>query len=100
MASKKSFGELKDQEQGKEGEEENLKNYIFITKYEEWQREQKACRQERKVIALEITNLEGCERMRPLFLNLAKEYDDVPFIRVLTGPSEPFIATNTVWISF
>ena len=68
-----------------QGEEARPKNNVFITKYEEWKREQKACQRERKVTVLEITNLEGCGIMRPLFVHLVEEFHDVRFIKVLTG---------------
>ena len=49
---------------------------------------EEVCRRERKVIALEITNPfgENCRQIRPQFEPLAKDFEGVPFISVLTGP--------------
>ena len=88
MASPSQLSEGLERNDGQEPhqtEEAKPKNYVFITKYKEWKREQKACQRERKVTVLEITNLESCGVMRPLFVRLVEEFCDVPFAKVLTG---------------
>ena len=78
-------------------EDEDCDNRLLVVDYGEWEREQKACREGRKVVALEITDpfTGSCARIRPHFARLAKEFDSYPFIRVLTGPP-PFITIDKV----
>ena len=78
--------------------EEESQNFLLITDHEMWEREQKAYRLARRVIALEITYpfSQSCGRIRPLFARLAEEFDGVPFTRVLTGPIRQLIPTNKV----
>ena len=78
--------------------EEKSQNFLLITNNEMWEREQKAYRRARRVIALEITYpfSQSCGRVRTLFARLAEEFDAVPFRRVLTGPIRQLIPTNKV----
>ena len=91
--------ERNDGQELQQGEGVKPKNYVFITNYEEWKREQKACQQERKVTVLEITNLESCGVMRPLFVRLVEEFRDVRFMKVLTG-TETGLSTDMVCVPF
>ena len=47
---------------------------------------------ENMVCAIEITNngRENCRRMQPIFLDLAREFDSIPFLRVAIAPGATF----------
>ena len=79
-------------------EDTDPENLHRVVDYDEWERHQEVFRRERKVIALEITNpfSENCRRIRPQFERLAKDFEGVPFISVLTGPLPPLITTDKV----
>ena len=46
-----------------------------------------ACKKENMVIGVEFTDAvsENCRRMQPLFMDLAREHDGMPFFRVQIG---------------
>ena len=52
-----------------------------------WEQIKTACKKESMVIAVEITDgsSENCLRMQPLFVDLAREHDGMPFLRVKIG---------------
>lgn len=80
-------------------EDRGPENLLRFAYYEEWKRQQEVFRRERNVIALEITNpfSENCRRIRPQFERLARDFGGVPFVSVLTGPTNsPFITTDRV----
>ena len=89
-----------ERKRGDDREEEDSDNRLLVVNYGEWEREQKACREGRKVVALEITDpfSDSCSRIRPHFARLAKEFESCPFIRVVTGPP-PFIPIDKVWFA-
>ena len=80
-----------------EREDPELQNVLVVGTYDQWEETQRACRRERKVIALEITNpfSEGCARVRPMFDRLAAEFKDM-CIRVVTGPFPIFLSIDKV----
>ena len=86
---------IEDPEPSGDPDPENLHR---VADYKEWERHQEVFRRERKVIALEITNpfSENCRRIRPQFEQLAKDFEGVPFVSVLTGPIPPLITTDRV----
>ena len=63
-------------------------NFFLVVDQKAWKRAQEACKREKLVVAMEITNQfdDTCRRVRPLFTDLAKEFDSIPFFRVVTGP--------------
>ena len=102
LLTKKLFEDIGTKEGKQKGEEEDESSILVVVDPEEWEREQEACRKDQKVIALEITNpfSESCGRIRSLFARLAKEFEGLPFIRVITGPFQPFITTDKVSITY
>ena len=52
-----------------------------------WRQIQVACKKENMVIAIEITDSrnENCKRIHPHFVDMAREFDSVPFLRVMIG---------------
>ena len=51
-----------------------------------WRQIQEACKKENMVIAIEITdNSANCMRIQQVFMDLAREFDGVPFMRVQVG---------------
>ena len=49
-----------------------------------WGQIQVACKKENMVIGVDVTG-DGCERMQQLFVELAREHDGMPFLRVKIG---------------
>ena len=49
-----------------------------------WRQIQTACKKENMVIAVEITDdrNENCRRVQSLFVDMAREFDNIPFLRV------------------
>ena len=49
-----------------------------------WRKLHEACRKENMVIAIEITDNSKthCKRVQPLFMNEARKFESVPFVRV------------------
>ena len=49
-----------------------------------WRQIQTACKKENMVIAVEITDdrNENCRRVQSLFVEMAREFDNIPFLRV------------------
>ena len=47
---------------------------------------------ENMVCAIEITNngRENCRRMQPLFIDLAREFDSIPFLQVAIAPGATY----------
>ena len=77
-----------EEQEEKQREEAPPKNFFQVNDYKAWRGGQEACKREQMVIALGITDQfsDSSGRVRPLFLRLAKEFDSIPFLRVLTGP--------------
>ena len=77
-----------EEKEEKQREEAPPKNFFQVNDYKAWRGGQEACKREQMVIALEITDQfsDSSGRVRPLFLRLAKEFDSIPFLSVLTGP--------------
>lgn len=48
-----------------------------------WRQIQTACKKENMVIAVEITDdrNENCRRVQSLFVEMAREFDNIPFLR-------------------
>lgn len=86
---------FEDAEQHEKDEEDQ--DVVVVDNYQQWEQAQRACRKERKVIALEITNpfSESCARVRPLFARLAKEFRSM-LVRVVTGPFPIFLTLDKV----
>ena len=63
-------------------------NFFLVVDPKAWKRAQEVCKREKLVVAMEITNQfdDTCHRVRSLFTGLAKEFDSIPFFRVVTGP--------------
>lgn len=49
-----------------------------------WRKFHEACRKENMVIAVEITDntKANCKRVQPLFMNEARKFESIPFVRV------------------
>ena len=49
-----------------------------------WTKFHEACRKENMVIAVEITDnsKENCKRVQPLFVDEARKFESIPFVRV------------------
>lgn len=49
-----------------------------------WHKFHEACRKENMVIAVEITDngQDYCKRIQPLFMNEARKFESIPFVRV------------------
>lgn len=76
------------QEDEEEKDESNPENYFVVVDPKAWKEAQESCRKEKLVIAMEITNpfSDSCRSVRHLFIRMAKEFDSIPFLRVVTGP--------------
>ena len=57
--------------------------YVLQQNTRSWQGLQEICKKGNNVIAVEVTNgeLESCRRMQQVFLNLAREHDELGFFR-------------------
>ena len=90
-----------EEKEEKQREEAPPKNFFQVNDYKAWRGGQEACKREQMVIALEITDQfsDSSGRVRPLFLRLAKEFDSIPFLSVLTGPGRR-LTTDKVYYSF
>ena len=57
-----------------------------------WRQLQEACKKEHLVFAVEFTDgmNENCRRIQPHFVDLAREFDSIPFVRVQIGPGATF----------
>ena len=76
------------EEKRAEEKESDPENLFLVVDQKAWKRAQESCKREKLVVAMEITNPfdDSCRRVRPLFTDLAKEFDSIPFFRVVTGP--------------
>ena len=90
--------ELFEEANGYKQEQDDETNLLVIRNHEEWNKEQRACHGERKVIVMEITNLfsKRCNRVRSLFARFAKDFDSNVCIRVITGPFPFFLTLEKV----
>ena len=57
-----------------------------------WRQIRDSCKEEHMVIAVEITDtIHGnCKEVQPLFIDLAREFDSIPFLRVEVCPRQMF----------
>jgi len=57
-----------------------------------WRQIQTACKKENMVIAVEITDNinENCRRVQSLFVDMAREFDSIPFLRAQIGLGNTF----------
>ena len=57
-----------------------------------WKQIQTACKKENMVIAVEITDNinENCKRVQSLFVDMAREFDSIPFLRAQVGLGNTF----------
>ena len=57
-----------------------------------WRQIQTACKKENMVIAVEITDNinENCRRVQSLFVDMAREFDSIPFLRAQIGIGNTF----------
>lgn len=81
--------QTRDNEERRGGEKEpKPENYLLVVDQKSWKGAQETCKRQKLVVAMEITNQfdDSCRRVQPLFINLAKEFDSIPFFRVVTGP--------------
>lgn len=61
-----------------------------------WMRMQLASKRENLVVAVEFSNpqTESSKKVRPLFVDLAREFDNVPFVRANIEPGQTFAAVK------
>lgn len=66
------------------------KNFFVLPKDDvrAWQKIHEACKKDNMVIVVEFTDNvnDNCRRVRPLFVNLAREFEGIPFMRVVVTP--------------
>lgn len=64
----------------------------LVSNPEAWKRIQAACKESNMVIVLEITSDShlNCKRIQPKFIQLAREFDELPFLRATIGPGASF----------
>lgn len=57
-----------------------------------WRQIRDSCKEEYMVIAVEITDTinANCKQVQPLFVDLAREFDSIPFLRVEVGPGQMY----------
>ena len=67
-----------------------------------WKQIQTACKKENMVIAVEITDNinENCKRVQSLFVDMAREFDSIPFLRAQVGLGNTFeeVSVAIVWV--
>ena len=61
--------------------------FVLPREPQAWRQLRDVCRKEHLVIAVEVTESghEGSQRIQPLFVELAREFDGVPFLRLGIG---------------
>ena len=66
------------------------KNFFVLPKDDvrAWQKIHESCKKENMVIVVEFTDdvNDNCRRTQPLFVSLAREFESIPFMRVVVTP--------------
>lgn len=57
-----------------------------------WRKVQEASKKENMVVCIEITNdtTENCRRVQTIFMDMAREFEGIPFFRVIIRPGATF----------
>lgn len=57
-----------------------------------WKRFQAASQKENMVVAIEVTDnrADNCRAVQPLFIELARKFESLPFLRVEIGPGKTY----------
>lgn len=70
--------------------------FVLPKELRAWRQIQEASKKENMVVCLEITRRgnENCTRVQKIYMDMAREYENIPFLRVFIEP--PFVTFDEV----